>query len=198
MNARSACNKTHGIRDLIIEESLDILCISESWLSDHDGPLIADLLPSTHQYFHNPREEGKGGGVAMVVTRKISQAKSSRLKFNTFECLQVQFSQKGKSFIFYCIYRPPGPKPSFLMEFEEFILESQRSSSECIYIGDFNFWFGDSGDPDALRLSNILSDFNLKNHINIPTHEAGHILDLVITSHSCLILVITSFMNDPQ
>ena len=69
-------NKTTAIRQLIVENSIDILCINESWLSEEDTPVIADMLPDTHNFHHYPRGEGRGGGVAFVVTKKVKKAKS--------------------------------------------------------------------------------------------------------------------------
>ena len=40
LNARSVCNKTITIRDQIIDNSVDILCLGETWLSEDDGPLF--------------------------------------------------------------------------------------------------------------------------------------------------------------
>ena len=180
MNARSVCNKADAIRDLIVENSVHILCISETWLSKSDSPVIADLLPDTHNLFHNPRAEGRGGGVAVIITKQIKQVNSFRRKFNSFECIQVWFSHRGKNIALFCIYRAPGPKNVFLNEFEEFLLESQTSSNECIYVGDFNLWIDDFNNVDAMKFLDLLVDFNLINHINCATYDSGHILDLLI------------------
>ena len=44
-NARSLTNKTHVVTDLVVDNNLDILVITESWLSG-DGFTLADLKPS--------------------------------------------------------------------------------------------------------------------------------------------------------
>ena len=142
------------------------------------------MLPETDNFFHFPRAQGRGGGVAAVVTKSISQVKSFRRCFSSFECLQVKFTHHRKKFHFFIIYRPPNPKTSFLIEFEDFLLESQQESGETFYVGDFNFWFDDVSDPDTIKLRKILTDFHLSNHINFATYDSGHILDLVIAEQA--------------
>ena len=50
--------------------------------------------------------------------------------------------------------------------------------------GDFNILFG-SGSSDAVAMNNILDMFNLKQHVNFPTHKFGNTLDWLITSDKC-------------
>ena len=45
----------------------------------------------------------------------------------------------------------------------------------------FNFHVDAPSDRDAQRFLRLLETFNLKQHINVPTHRSGHTLDLVIT-----------------
>ena len=50
-------------------------------------------------------------------------------------------------------------------------------------MGDFNIHINDSEDQDAQTLQDTLNAFNLKQHINIPIHNLGHTIDLIITSN---------------
>ena len=50
-------------------------------------------------------------------------------------------------------------------------------------MGDFNIHINDSEDHDAQTLQDTLNAFNLKQHINIPTHNLGHIINIIITSN---------------
>ena len=50
-----------------------------------------------------------------------------------------------------------------------------------IILGDFNIHISDPEDQDAQILQNTLNAFNLKQHVNIPTHNLGHTIDLIIT-----------------
>lgn len=52
---------------------------------------------------------------------------------------------------------------------------------ELLIYGDFNFHMDDKADWDAIPFGELLDLFNLKQHVCVPTHKRGHILDLVIT-----------------
>ena len=184
INARSICNKTSIIRDLILENSVDILSINETWLSDSDGPIIAACLPDTHSFHHCPRAEGRGGGVALILSKKFKQVKSYQRRYRFFECLQLKFLAESKPFTIFSIYRPPGPSSLFFSEFEQFLLESQTESGHIFYIGDFNFWVDDARNSDSQNFLQLIGEYNLINHVTGPTYESGHTLDLVITGAS--------------
>ena len=48
-------------------------------------------------------------------------------------------------------------------------------------MGDFNIHINDLEDRDAQILKDTLNSFNLRQHINIPTHNLGHTINLIIT-----------------
>ena len=48
-------------------------------------------------------------------------------------------------------------------------------------MGDVNIHIIEKEDQDAQTLLNMLAAFNLKQHVNIPTHNLGHTLDMIIT-----------------
>ena len=52
-------------------------------------------------------------------------------------------------------------------------------SEERLIIGDFNFHTDDMADRYAAQFGSLLELFNLKQHVTVPTHRNGHILDLV-------------------
>ena len=48
-------------------------------------------------------------------------------------------------------------------------------------MGDINIHINESEDQDAQTLLNTIAAFNLKQHVNMPTHNLAHTLDLIIT-----------------
>ena len=50
INIQSVTSKTLEIRELIAEKSLDILALTETWLSNNDSSKIAELVPDTHNF----------------------------------------------------------------------------------------------------------------------------------------------------
>lgn len=47
--------------------------------------------------------------------------------------------------------------------------------------GDFNFHVDRLCDNDAKNFAEILQTYGLQQHVQVPTHESGHTLDLIIT-----------------
>ena len=51
-----------------------------------------------------------------------------------------------------------------------------------LIVGDFNIDFMDSSAYEYNKFINILDTFDFIQHINMPTHSSGHLLDYIITS----------------
>ena len=71
LNVQSIRNKTTIIRELIREINLDILILTETWLSHgvQDQSRINDMLPNTHTFHHKSREKKTGGGVGVFLSK---------------------------------------------------------------------------------------------------------------------------------
>ncbi len=59
---------------------------------------------------------------------------------------------------------------------------------EVIICGDFNIHINKPDDPNTKKFMDILSQFNLVQHINEPTHKQGNTLDLIITRKTSILL----------
>ena len=88
----------------------------------------------------------------------------------------------------FIIYRPPSSstysKPSsvFLDEFSSFLSSAATTPHEFLITGDFNIHLDNASDNLSSKFLTLLSSFNLSQHVNFPTHDRKHTLDLVITS----------------
>ena len=64
-------------------------------------------------------------------------------------------------------------------------------------MGDFNIHINNLEDQDAQIPQNTLNTFNLKQHINIPIHNLGHTIHLIITSNDYMgPLIPGSYISD--
>ena len=104
LNAQSVRTSTHDIRDLIVDEKLDILFLTETWLySSGDESCVADFTPTGYTTKSFPRKGRKGGGIAIVSKKEIDAIlQVDVLTFTSFECIQVRLKDK----IIVCIYHP--------------------------------------------------------------------------------------------
>ena len=59
-------------------------------------------------------------------------------------------------------------------------------------MGDFNLHLeSSSSDVDVRQLAGILESFDLNHHVNFPTHNHGHSLDVMIFSNRCGVLSVS-------
>jgi hypothetical protein len=146
LNCRSLCNKAPIVRDLIADHRLDIVCLTETWLTgtDEDKVTTAALLPDGYEIIHGPRLEARGGGVA-IVHRGCIPVKQPSLNDNQFfeaiDCLVATAKPMRLS----VVYRPPPPRTNqlsvgqFMGEFSEYLSHLVSLPGELIVQGDFNF-----------------------------------------------------------
>ena len=55
------------------------------------------------------------------------------------------------------------------------------SSVPLLIACDFNIHVDVPGNADSVCLKELLESMGLQQHVNVPTHESGHTLDLIIT-----------------
>ena len=190
-NARSIKPKTASVSDFIIFNKLDILAITESWLTDDsrsDRALvdIRNTLPN-FELHHIPRTSAKGGGVCMILRKGFTVTVNEGVAYSTLEHLDLTINVKSSSVRFFVVYRPPYSKKNRLttrMFFSDFstMLESVNNiPSRVLLAGDFNTHMDDKEDRDTITMTDMLSSTGLRQHVNTATHKNDHILDLLIT-----------------
>jgi len=64
-------------------------------------------------------------------------------------------------------------------------------SCPVIVGGDFNVHVQNTDDTDARRLIDLLSSFDIVQHVRGPTHRCGNTFDLVITPAQCELSSVT-------
>ncbi len=126
-NARSikAKSKSTMLCEFVIDNQLDVLAITETWLTggDRDNQLLADLnrtLPND-VFHHTPRLCGRAGGVAVLVRKGLHITFNDTCAFDSFEHMDFNFSSASASVRLIIIYRPPPNKknnltPSMFMD----------------------------------------------------------------------------------
>ena len=196
LNTRSATtisneiNKPALIQEFISDKNLDILTLSETWLSSDSLPaVLSSLTPSQYSILSSPRKNSKGGGIALIYRSLFKIQKVPIPSFPSFESLCVKLSFSSISYTILTIYRPPScSKSSFISDFSTLLEDLATSPSELLINGDFNFHVDQPTDPSVSTFLTLLDTFNLKQHVTFPTHSSGHTLDLLITrtSSSCI------------
>lgn len=180
-------NKSDEICDHIIDHGLDLIALTETWLTtDRIGD--RELCPKGYDLIHTPRPSGRGGGVGLLIRSNVKHRQVLPPdKYVSFEHQEVVIQLQGYTLTLVIVYRPPpNPKnnftvPLFLNEFSKLLEAKSASCSKLLVVGDFNFHIDDSSDTDARNFLDILKTFGLSQNVSEVTHQKGHILDLIIT-----------------
>ena len=99
------------------------------------------------------------------------------------------------------VYRPPDSlKIMFLDEITEWMVDSLAEDTNVIVAGDFNLHISNENDDDTHNLLDTFSALGLDQHVGLPTHKSGNILDRIFTKVISDLSVIsckpTKFVSD--
>ena len=188
LNTRSIKNKAPFIKDFIVDRGIDFIGITETWL-DSKGKhkhIVKDVVPTGYKMQHTPRSSGRGGGNGIIYNKALDIKLQSTLEVKSFEYMECLLKSNGDWLRIIVLYRPPPSKRNeltagkFFDEFSILLEKLATASGELLMIGDFNFHV-ESDKSDAVRFMSMLDNYGLKQHVDQPTHNHNHTLDLVIT-----------------
>ncbi len=115
LNIRSLTPKAVIVNEMITDNSFDVLCLTETWLKTNDYFGLNESTPPSYCYKHEPRQTGRGSGVATIYSDILNVTQKTGYRFNSFELLilNVTLSDMQKksvlSLALATVYRPPGP-----------------------------------------------------------------------------------------
>ena len=194
INARSVTEKVLQISDLLIEEKIDFLLITETWLSNDkfDETVLRNCCPPGYTFINKPRLGKKGGGVAIIYRDSINLDDNLDIgmdSYESMECIIVKISIVKSCIVHvFGVYRPPDkPISAFLNDIKELFYKYYicDKSDEMIMLGDFNIRVDDDMDSAAVHFKATLSELGLRQCITKElapngTQNRGHILDLFV------------------
>ena len=189
LNARSVRNKTLEITDLITEQNIDVLAITQTWLKpgEKDQATRGDLCPPGYELLEKPRPKGKGGGIAIIHKSSLKIQKVVTPSVDSFEILETLININSDIVRLGVVYRPPTgcktgyPMSTFLEELESYAYSRVTMSGKLLLLGNFNLHFENQNNKNTKKFQDILYATDLVQHVNVPTHIHGHCLDLVVT-----------------
>ncbi len=118
---------------MITDNSVDVLCLTETWLKTNDYFGLNESTPPSYCYKHEPRQTGHGGGVATIYSDILNVTQKTGYRFNSFEILMLNatLSDMQKKYILFpalaSLYRPPGP-------YTDFFLKNLQISSQTYWL----------------------------------------------------------------
>ena len=179
LNARSISNKAFILNDRFTSHHLDFLFITESWLSGDDIIALGDLCPPQCSFLNSPRLCGRGGGLITVFRNSFKCRFVPTDVFSTFE---LQLFKINASVLCALVYRPPKINCKFIQEFADLLSYMASHADKLLILGDFNIHICCPSKPLVNEFLSLVDSFNLVQSVMAPTHQKGHILDLVLSS----------------
>ncbi|XP_073702519.1 uncharacterized protein [Garra rufa] len=187
LNIRSLTPKALIVNEIITDNSFDVLCLTETWLKPNDYIGLNESTPPNYCYKHEPRQIGRGGGVATIYSDIFNVTQKTGYRFNSFEVLLLNVTlsdMQNKSLLSLAlatVYRPPGPYTDFLKEFADFLSDLLVNFDKALIVGDFNIHVDNTNDALGLAFTDLLNSFGVKQNVTGPTHRFNHTLDLIIS-----------------
>ena len=192
-NSRSVMNKAVIVKDFVIANNIDILCLTETWLNTNDGrdehtvneitskDSYSHLRDSYSSYYHIARK-ARGGRVGLLYKKSL-HLKKVALKQLSFETLGMLVSFSPTNILVFVVYRPLPSNRNKLSNkifFEEFALYLEQFStslSSLLIVGDFNFHVDDHTNKASKKFHALLGMFDLKQFVDQPTYNDKHVIE---------------------
>ena len=178
-------NKSDAIMEHLLDRDLSVVFVSETWLKS-DENLVTSLV-KTYGYIllHNRRknrEKDIGGGVGILNKNGLEYKHMSYKSYSSFKlCVVKLHLGNRKPISLVCIYRLLFVSITvFLKEIVQLLEVLVASNDDIVIAGDVNIHL----DEDELYSNNfkdILNMFNIRQHVDFPTHKMGHTLDIIAT-----------------
>ncbi len=86
INVQSLCNKAASFSDLVSSKKLDIIAVTETWLSPKETKAgLADVASNGYRLIHKARPGGQtGGGVAILASDQFNLTKHEIPEYSRF------------------------------------------------------------------------------------------------------------------
>uniref|UniRef100_A0AAR2K341 Reverse transcriptase domain-containing protein n=1 Tax=Pygocentrus nattereri TaxID=42514 RepID=A0AAR2K341_PYGNA len=181
LNVRSLNNKAPLIADAIVERNIDLLCLTETWQQPNDYFALNQTLPAGFLYVCQPRLTGRGGGLAVVYRSNLKVRTIPLPPLTSFECLSLLITA-SRSVLILLIYRPPKMSPVFISELSDMLSSFIPVYSNLLLLGDFNIHVDSESCSFAKSFLDLLNCFDIVQNVNFPTHNKGHVLDIVCST----------------
>ena len=194
LNVRSlaAAHKIDEVRLLLQDHAIDILCLTESWLTRDISSNIL-IFPGYRVYRRDRtapcrgRNRVRGGGIVVLVRDgvEVAELNIKSPPDSRVESLWLNITSCGRSASVGTMYRAPDGTIStdidtIRRQLEELIVRAKP----LFLLGDLNIDIASDKSTGVIRYKAMLSDLNLHQLIHQPTRlgDPGTIIDHIITN----------------
>ena len=183
-NAQSLVNKVDEVAQLLLDNRVDVACITETWLASESSATTFAMKEAGYRIDHAYRSK-RGGGVAILYKPHVKVKNNLKSKsYDSFEYKNVMLLGSVRINLI-CIYRlQETPISQFLHDLDNLLYTQSCSSDTVILTGDFNFHYEKSDSKNVEALADLTSSYGLFQFVVGPSHTMGHTLDLVFANRS--------------
>lgn len=183
INVRSLQPHLEAVNNTIVDNELDLLGITETWLTaDTDDRLLLlrDLTLLRRDY------RGRGSGVGVYIHKSLDYSIVHTV--SVIEHLTVKVRINTKTFVVCTVYRnhDVGYK-SFITELESIISQCLVKYESLIILGDFNINALNAGDVMVRTYFDAIQDLSFTQLITEPTRGKA-LLDHVLVSDMAMVV----------
>ena len=106
INCQSTCNKFDEISDVVKHMDLDVVFITDTWLTGNvsDQRIVGDVNPARYPFDHVARIHKKSGGVGILLRDSLKCETHLRFQAKSFLNYQLTFESRGVSVSVAIIY----------------------------------------------------------------------------------------------
>ena len=188
---------------MITNNKLDIVGITETWLSNNDKNRML-VMNTSHvwtvviPYIIAPEILVERVGVGVRINNRIkhqSRILHDKPEITSFESIELVITLGSVTIRLSVIYRMPPVKSKnglkqgeFCNEFNDYLEKLSCMNGNIVIVGNFNIdWLNTNG-SERKRFYNILETFGFVQNICTETHQSHHLLDYIITRKDCNII----------
>ena len=153
INTRYICSKINQFQHYLLENSIDVCAVTETWLKEDDEYVLHDILPPGFKIISKPRCDGRlGRGIALIYKENYTindhkiNTNTQYMELSTFD-LHIQDCVID----LLVIYRYPNTSVvSFCSDLADILGNNIHTlKGHCILKGDFNIHTEDVLDNDT-------------------------------------------------
>ena len=207
LNCQSIVQITQGVLEYLESNAIDIAILQETWLKKGDKSVSSKIREYGYEIIKTSRQsETNGGGLAVLykshITVKNFSSEFFSYGFKTFEFICCNIEVDGGVIKLANIYRLGYSNKHrytplmFLEEFDSFLQHYLTLPGHNLLCGDFNFHVEKTSDYYAKRFIDLLSMYNLQQHVDARTHKKNGTLDLVIDENQAVSSIQDVFVDE--
>ena len=185
INIRSMRNKVDELQLLLKKLSIDIMCVSETWLTDTITDNTANI--AGYDITRCDRISNSYGGVAILIRDNLVHKIRDDLKTEkSMEILWIEVQyQFNKTILVTYVYRPPTASVAYFNDMVDTIEKAHNTDKHMVILGDmnYNYVFDETMSENPICLLDNM--FLLKQLIDAPTRvteNSSSLIDIILTN----------------